>query len=97
LGSILGALNARDGTAGLALHVADRLWVQSGVAFKPDFLALLRDSYGAPLGMVDFAGAPGAAHDTINQWVATQTRGHVRGILGDSDLTPATDLVLASR
>jgi serpin B len=96
LGSVLAALNARDGTAGLALHVADRLWGQSGVAFKPDFLALLRDSYGAPLEAVDFAGAPEAARAAINQWVATQTRGHVRGIPGDGDITPATDLVLTN-
>jgi serine protease inhibitor len=96
LGSVLAALNARDGTAGLVLHVADRLWVQSGVAFKPDFLALLRASYGAPLETVDFAQAPGAAHDTINQWVAAQTRGQFQGILRDSDITPATDLVLTN-
>jgi|SRR5450631_489515 len=96
LGGVLGALNARDGTAGLALHVADSLWGSSGAAFKPDFLALLRNSYGAPLETVDFAHAPAAARATINQWVATQTRGRIPEILGDGDLTPETNLVLTN-
>ncbi len=95
-GGVLGALNARDRTPGLALHVADRLWSRSGIAFKPDFLALLRDSYGSPLEMVDFAHAPGAARDTINQWIATQTHGHISEVLADDDVTPDTRLVLTN-
>jgi serpin B len=96
LGGLLGALNARDGTAGLSLHVADRLWGPSGAAFKPDLLGLLRDSYGAPLETVDFARTPGAARAAINQWVATQTRGRVPELLKDSDLSPTTNLVLTN-
>jgi serpin B len=95
-GGLLRALNARDGTKGLALHVADRLWGQSGIGFKPDFLALLRDSYGAPLETVDFADATEAARATINHWVATQTHDRIPEILGAGGLTPMTRLVLTN-
>jgi serpin B len=95
-GGLLAALNARDGTAGLALHVADRLWGQSGLAFKPDFLAVLRDSYGAPQEAVDFARASEAARATINHWAATQTRGRIPEILVAGDLDAETGLVLTN-
>jgi serpin B len=95
-GGLLGALNARDGTDGVALHVADRLWGQAGTGFKPDFLALLRDSYGAPLETVDFAHATAAARATINHWVATQTHDRIPEILGDGDLGTTTRLVLTN-
>ena len=95
-GGLLGALNARDGTEGVALHVADRLWGQAGIGFKPDFLALLRDSYGAPLETVDFAQATAAARATINHWVATQTHDRIPEILGDGDLRTTTRLVLTN-
>jgi serpin B len=93
-GGLLGALNARDGMQGLALHVADRLWGDSAIAFKPEFVALLRDSYAAPLETVDIIRANEAARTTINQWVATQTRGRITEILAAGDLPAGIRLVL---
>jgi serpin B len=95
-GGLLRMLNARDGTHGLALHVADRLWGQSGLAFKPDFVALLRDSYDAPMDTVDFANATKAARVTINQWAATQTHDRIPELLADGDLSIDTRLVLTN-
>ena len=95
-GGLLGALNARDGREGVALHVADRLWGQAGISFKRDFVAVLRDSYGAPLETVDFAQATAAARATINHWVATQTHDRIPEILGDGDLDTTTRLVLTN-
>ncbi len=95
-GGLLGLLNARDRSGDLELHVADRLWGQSGVLFKPDFLALLRDGYGAPLENVDFANATAAARAAINQWVARETHDHIPEILGEGDLDAATRLVLTN-
>jgi serpin B len=95
-GGLLRTLNARDGTDGLALHVADRLWGQSGVDFKPDFVALLRDSYGAPMETVDFAKAPERARVAINKWVASQTHDRIPEILGSGEVTDTTRLVLTN-
>ena len=66
-GGLLAAINGRDGTGGVILHVADQLWGQSGFRFNRDFLGLLRDSYRAPLETVDFEHAPGDAATAINQ------------------------------
>jgi serpin B len=95
-GGLLGLLNARDKTGDLELHVADRLWGQSGLVFKPNFLALLRDSYGAPLETVDFANGTEAARATINRWVAAQTRDRIPELLRGGDLQSTTRLVLTN-
>jgi serine protease inhibitor len=95
-GGLLAALNGRDGTDGVALHVADRLWGQSGIGFNPDFLALLRESYGAPLETVDFANATRAARTAINHWVAAQTHDRIPEIVGEGDLNAMTRLVLTN-
>ena len=95
-GGLLAAINGRDGTGGVMLHVADRLWGQSGVSFHRDFLALLRDSYRAPLETVDFEHAPGKAATAINHWVAAQTHDRIPQIVSVGDLPPTTRLVLTN-
>ena len=95
-GSLLAAINGRDGTGGVILHVADRLWGQSGFSVNRDFLALLRDSYRAPLETVDFAHAPGDAATAINHWVAAQTHDRIPQIVSADDLPPTTRLVLTN-
>ncbi|QDV39263.1 Serpin (serine protease inhibitor) (plasmid) [Tautonia plasticadhaerens] len=52
------------------LEVANRLWGQRGYDFQDDFLALIRDRYGAELGQVDFARETDQARRRINDWVA---------------------------
>ena len=49
---------------------------------------MLRDSYGAPLETVDFMRANEAARATINQWVATQTRGRIPENPGPPAISP---------
>ena len=95
-GSLLAAINGRDGTGGVILHVADRLWGQSGFSFNRDFLTLLRDSYRAPLETVDFEHASGDAATAINHWVAAQTHDRIPQIVSKDDLPPTTRLVLTN-
>ncbi len=95
-GGLLAALNGRDGSGGVILNVADRLWGQSGFSFNRDFLALLRDSYRAPLETVDFQHAPGNAATAINHWVAAQTHDRIPQIVSEGDLPPTTRLVLTN-
>ena len=95
-GALLAAMNGRDGTGGVMLHVADQLWGQSGFSFNRDFLALLRDSYRAPLETVDFAHAPGDAATAMNHWVAAQTHDRIPQIVGKDGLPPTTRLVLTN-
>ena len=96
-GKLLSALNRGGGSSdGVILTVADRLWGQKDLAFNPEFLALLRDRYHAPLEPVDFAGAPGAALAAINSWASTQTHGRIPEILGSDAVGPSTRLILTN-
>jgi serpin B len=78
------------------LSIANALWGQSGFGFLPEFLALNRDLYGAPLHLVDFAGATEEARKTINAWVEKQTEKKVKDLLQPGILNGDARLVLTN-
>jgi serpin B len=78
------------------LSIANALWGQSGYPFLPEFLALNRDVYGAPLHLVDFAGATEEARRTINAWVEEQTEKKIKDLLQPGVLNDDTRLVLTN-
>jgi serpin B len=94
-GSLLEALNARDGQQGVALRVADRLWGDDDVDFESDFLSLLATHYRAPLETMDF-GAGEEARVAINRWGALQTRERIREILPPGAVHARTRLVITN-
>src|SRR5262249_26235643 len=81
---------------GYQLSTANRLWGQKGHGFKPDFLKLTRDHYGAGLEEVDFVGDTEAARKTINAWVEKETRAKIRELLKPGVLDVDTRLVLTN-
>ena len=95
-GSLLDALQKRDGQEGVALQVANRLWGQDGLAFKPALLNRLRATYGAPLETVDFVRQTEAARVTINHWAAVQTHDRILEVLQEGDVDGDTRLVLTN-
>jgi serpin B len=80
----------------LVLRVANRLWGAKGKAFQPDYLALLRDRYAAPLETLDFVGATEPSRVAINQWVARETEQKILDLLAPGVIDPQTRLVLAN-
>ncbi|MGA2469906.1 MAG: serpin family protein [Solirubrobacteraceae bacterium] len=78
------------------LDVANALWTQSGLALQSPFVATLTNDFGAPPQSTDFAGAPAAALQAINQWVSSNTGGLIRQLLAPGQITPATAFVLAN-
>ena len=78
------------------LFVANALWGQKGIPFKPAFLATVKDNFGGGLNDVDFKGATEAARKTINDWVAAQTKDKIKDLLAPGVLDPATKLVLTN-
>jgi serpin B len=80
----------------LILHVVNRLWGQLGKAFRPDFLGLLRDDFGAPLAQLDFHGAPEPSRQTINAWVAKETEEEINNLLAPGAIVPDTRMVLTN-
>lgn len=78
------------------LHIANRLWGQSGAQFHDAFLKTTRDQYGAGIQPLDFKNDTEAARKTINTWVEEQTKDKIKELIGKRTLTPATRLVLTN-
>ncbi len=83
------------GADGGELDIANAVFGQQGMSFEPAFLSLLADDFGAALQPVDFAGAPDAARQAINQWVSHETHGHISGLLKPGTNLSGTKLALA--
>ena len=77
-------------------HAANRLYGQSGYAFREAFLSLMRDGWAAPFEPLDFRTGAEAARGTINAWVEDQTRNKIRDLIPRGGLTPDTRLVLVN-
>ena len=75
--------------------LASALWGQADLPFREQFLAVLRDDYGAPLARVDFRRSE-EARDRINAWVDAQTRSRIPEILPEGQLDPVAQLALAN-
>ncbi|MFK7999715.1 MAG: serpin family protein [Polyangiales bacterium] len=78
------------------LFLANRLYMEETYNFEAEFGELMRARYAAPFEPVDFRGASGAARTTINDWVASQTRGQIRDLLAPPAVSEATRLVLVN-
>jgi len=99
-GAMIARYNSEAGAdgkkRGYELSVANRLFGQQGYKFVPEFLALNRDLYGAPLQEVDFARAAEAARQTINGWIEEKTRQKIKDMIPPGMISPLTRLVLVN-
>ncbi len=82
--------------AGIEWHEANRLFAQSGYAFRSSFLALLRDRYAAPFESLDFRHEDEKARSVINRWVEEQTREKILDLIPPRGVSPDTRLVLVN-
>jgi serpin B len=80
----------------VTLTIANRLFGQADYAFRPPFLNLLKDVYGAPFQPLDFVKDTGAATRAINAWVEEQTRERIRDLIPPGALDAETRLVLVN-
>jgi serpin B len=87
--------NASAIERGYEFRVANRLWVQEGLALESDYRALTSIAYGAELGAADFADEGEAARAEINRWVAERTNDRIKQLLAEP-LDRKTRLVLAN-
>jgi serpin B len=85
-----------QGVSAKALHIANALWGEQTYPFADSFSDRLASDYGAALQETDFVGAPDAARDEINDWVADQTEERIQDIVPEGAITPDTRLVLAN-
>jgi len=87
-----------DGSAGkpIEINVANRLFAQSGFAFRPAFTTALRERFGAPLEELDFVRAAEPARIAINDWVAHETRDKILDLVPSGAINGKTRVVLAN-
>jgi serpin B len=76
--------------------VANDLWRDTRIAFRPAFAARMETYYGSPFHAIDFAGDPAGAADEIDRHIATATRGMIKKIVGDGSVTAATTAILTN-
>jgi serpin B len=74
------------------LAIADSLWARQGIPFKPAFLEVNQEYYGAAVQTLDF-GNPASAR-TINDWVSSQTKGLIPDIIDAQTLSARITMVI---
>ena len=78
------------------LTVANRLFGQQGYDFRPAFLELAANTYGAPFQPADFTNNAAGETKTINAWVEQQTRQRIRNVVPEGALNRDTRLLLVN-
>ncbi len=78
------------------LNIANAVWGQHGYQFRPEFLDVLAENYGAGMMVSDFVGAPEESRIRINDWVAEETSGEVKDLLPPEAIERSTRLVLTN-
>jgi len=85
----------RSDTEGAVVTFANALWVSPDRQPLSVYLDTLATSYGAGVGVVDFAENEKAV-GTINQWVSEETRGTIGTLLNPTDVDDLTHAVLTT-
>ena len=101
LAAAFGALDqalaeARGGSPGLALSMANALYPQRGYPVKPGFLELIRTRFRGAATPLDYAADSEAARLVINRWVEEQTASRIKDLLAPGVLTRATRMTLVN-
>ena len=78
------------------LSVANALWGQKGLPWRPEFLTLQRDRFGAGFQEADFAANADAERVRINKWVESQTRDKIKDLIQPGQVNELTRMVLAN-
>ena len=81
---------------GFQLEIANSIWGQRNYTFRPEFLDLLAENYGAGLRLLDFASAPDDARKTINATIAEQTHDKIKDLLPPGSIGDGTALFLTN-
>jgi len=80
----------------ITLSIANKLFAQNGYSFRPAFLSLVKQNFGAAFEPLDFVANASAATQHINKWVANQTHNRIRDLIPGGALDETTRLVLAN-
>jgi len=81
---------------GFRLNVLNAIFGRRGYYLLPGYLEVLAGHFGAPLRLLDFAGAPEESRRSINDWVSEQTGGRIEDLLPPGAVDRSTRVVLAN-
>ena len=82
--------------SGLAFRAPNTVWVQTGLALRPQYTDAVNSLASAALHGTDFAAAPDEARRDINTVIAEQTAGKITDLLAPGTIQAATRLVFAN-
>jgi serpin B len=69
------------------------LWVQQDMVVLPSYLRALARWFGSGVRAVDFRSDPGAAHQSIDTWMAEQTSHRIETVVPPGQISDATQLL----
>ena len=78
------------------INVANSLWLEQTYPFRPQFLAILNETYGAAARQVDFIFNSDPTRIQINNWVEEQTKNKIKDLLAPGTIDADTRFVLAN-
>ncbi len=78
------------------LDVSNAAFVQKGMSLQQAYLDSLSSTFGAGLGLLDYANDPEGARQIINKWASDQTKGRIPAVLHPGDIDTLTRIVLAN-
>lgn len=83
---------ARAVNSSVQFSSADRIYVDNSVKVRD----CMKDAFEEEITNLDFAGNAEGSRVSINKWVETSTKGHIKDILPEGSLSAQTKLVLAN-
>lgn len=80
----------------VTLEVANSLWPRAGYPLLGSYTDLMKQHYGAEIVPLDYERNPDGGAETINEWVADNTRGKIQNLIPLGQLDALTALVLVN-
>jgi serpin B len=77
------------------LDVSNQVFSQPGMTLEQAYLDALSSTFGAGVGLLDFAKDPEAARLVINRWASDKTHGRIPSVLQPGDVNEFTRIALA--
>ncbi len=80
----------------VTVRTANRVFAAKTITLRPEFLAVTRDRFAAPVDLLDFANDAEGARKHINRFVEESTTGRIKEILAPRMVSKDTKLALAN-
>jgi len=80
----------------ITLETANRLYGQSGYAFRSEFLSFMKSNYVSSFQICDFVGSSESARNEINRWVSDSTHMRINNLLPSGSVNQNTRIALVN-